>query len=87
MNLHERRRMRDIGLAFLSNAVADVLAEAKQERLEGWLTADQVRVRLGFDHGQYASGLCRGILNQMYLNGEVEFWQDEGSNFVWRLAG
>ena len=86
MNVHELRRRRDLGVAFLSEAIADVLTEAKRDGSEGWMRPDTIRFRLGFDHGQYAAGLCRGILNQMYLNNQVEYKQDEGQNFVWRLS-
>ena len=87
MNVHEGRRKGDTGVAFLSEVIADVLTEAKRNGSEGWLRLDTVRFQLGFDHGRYVAGLCRGILDQMYLNGEVECKQDEGGNFAWRLRG
>ena len=86
MNAHERRRRRGIGVAFLSEVIADVLAETQQDNSAGWLMVDQVRARVGFERGQGANEICRGVLNQMHLNDEVEYERKaEGEPYVWRL--
>ena len=47
---------------------------------------DQVRARVGFELGQGANEICRGVLNQMHLNDEVEYERKaEGEPYVWRL--
>ena len=86
MNAHERRRKRDIGVAFLAEVIADVLAEARADGSEGWLAPQQIRRKLGFGDKQFASGLCRGILNQMHQYGEVEYKPGDGEGvYDWRL--
>lgn len=85
MNGHERRRKRDIGVAFLAEAIADVLAEARDSGKEEGIWADYVRHRLGFDVGMRANELCRGVLHQMLQHGEVEVDRTSGYEH-WRLV-
>ena len=86
MNAHERRRKRDIGIAFLADAVADVLAQSQPDSSDGWFSSQHISRELGFADRQFGSGLCRGILNQMFQQGEVEYRPGDGEGiYDWRL--
>ena len=84
MNEHQRRRKREIGVAFLAEAIADILIES-QGKGERGVTVDEVRIQLGFSKGQYAGDICKGILHQMALHGEV-YTAEAVSPERWRLT-
>ena len=88
MNIHHRRRRREMGVALLSELIADVLAEAQQDGTSGWLTVAQIRQGAGFESGYKADDLCRGILCQMLKHYEVSCTDGGvGGEHIWRLRG
>ena len=83
MNIHARRRTVNIGLAYLAEAVADVLQEA-QDNNEGGLTAATIRARSGLPSNGYSWDTCRFVLNRLEQDGIVV---NDGLNpGSWRLA-
>ena len=72
MNEHERRRKREIGVAFLSELIADVLAQSPANGEDRGLDVDVIRQRAGFSPNEFANQLCRGILFQMKRQDEIE---------------
>ena len=85
MNIHARRRTVNIGLAYLAEAVADVLQEA-QDNNEGGLTAATVRERSGLPDNSYAWDTCRFVLNRLEQDGVVINNSPSPNPGSWRLA-
>ena len=70
MNVHARRRKIKIGIAFIEDAIADVLTEAG-EKGEGPIRVRQIRERVGLPEEDRNRHLLNSILAGMEINGEV----------------
>ena len=83
MNSHERQRTFNIGLGFIQEAVADVLREAGENRLNTAEVGEGIADLSSYGRGLYL--LCNGALRSMQANDEVV---DEkiNRNHRWRLA-
>lgn len=85
MNGHERRRKWDVGVAFLAEAIADVLAEARDKGDERGMTPGDVSWALGFSSDD-SNHVCRHVLIRMEEQGETEILVLNGLR-QWRLTG
>ena len=83
MNIHARRRTVNIGLAYLAEAVADVLQEALDKN-EGGLAATTINARSGLP--QSAWDTCQFVLHRLEQDGVVVNEQPGGGPGSWRLA-
>ncbi len=83
MNVHARRRTVNVGIAYLAEAIAHVLQEAKDDN-EGTLSAATIHARSGLPSTGYSWHTCRFVLNRLDQDGiVVNDGQNPGS---WRLA-
>ena len=83
MNIHARRRTVNIGLAYVAEAVADVLQEA-QEKNEGGLVATIIEARSGLPQGAWST--CQFVLHRLEQDGVVVNDHPGVGPGSWRLA-
>lgn len=83
MDIHARRRTINIGLAYLAEAVADVLQDA-QDNDEGGLAATTISARSGLPQGGWST--CRFILDRLDFDGVAVNDQPGSGNGSWRLV-
>ena len=82
MNSHARRRKVTIGLAFIAEAVADLLEEAMVNGEKG-LAATEIAHQVC--PGKHYYGVIRGVLHSMQEQGEV-INEGNTSKGSWRLT-
>ena len=84
MNRNARRFRVDIGLAYLVEAIADVLQES-QGSGENSLLVETIKERAGFRNTPFINQVVRGVLNHMKQDGIVDVADDDEGYQVWRL--
>ena len=83
MNQYERRRKREIGMAFLAEVVSDVLAEDREGAAAQGLTGGDVAWALDLQ-GEDLGTFFRIVLMEMERTGETEVRDINGVR-RWRL--
>ena len=85
MHRNARRFRVDIGLAYLVEAIADVLQESQESR-EDPLRVETIKERAGFRDTPLINQVVRGVLNHMKQDGIVDVADDDEGYQVWRLS-
>lgn len=85
MDRNARRFRVDMGLAYLVEAVADVLQEAQDMGNEP-LLVEQIKQQAAFRDTPRINQVVRGVLNRMKQDGLVEMEDNEQGYQVWRLT-
>lgn len=84
MNIHERRRRATCSIASISEVVADILQEAKDNN-EGGLSAATINTRTGPENWDRQYQIVLGVLGLLSDNGIAVDDQPGLGHAAWRL--
>ena len=87
MSIHDRKRKIAIGIAFIEEAIADVLREAQEAGI-GRMSNRQIRERVGLPEEERNRELLNIVLAGMVDRGEVKpYTGDRFDQQRWELSG